>query len=327
MTKLTIICGPTAVGKTDFALSIAKKIGADLISIDSRQVYQGMNIGTGKDIPENAVFTCKTTFSVGNDIYRIGYYTIQSTRLWLCDIAKPNQPFSSAIFKRAFDLTLELLAKDTKSAILIGGTGYYLKSVLYPPATIAIPPNQELRSQLAELSVTQLQEQLCDRNLQRFSIMNQSDRANPHRLIRAIEITHSQSMIIPQSPSYEVGWFGLTAPKETLSQRITMRVKKRIDHGFSNELHTLIQTYPNFFTLQAGKALGFREWGNYLSNTWSQEEAIKAWISGEIAYAGRQITWFNKQTGLIWFDITDENWYAEASEALERWINHGTYYT
>lgn len=318
MTKLTVICGPTAVGKTDFALSIAKKTGADLISVDSRQVYQGMNIGTGKDIPKNTPFTKVASFSVSLDSYNVGYFTIQNIRLWLCDIAKPNQPFSSAIYKQAFDLALDSINKEQKQVILIGGTGYYLKSIINPPDTMTIPPNQNLRDELEKLSVSQLQNRLDQLDHHRFSSMNTSDCVNPRRLIRAIEVSQSTEKIPMATHPFEVSWVGLTAPKDYLSDRITKRVYARIDQGFDAEVTSLINTYPNFLDLPAGNTLGYQEWGKYLLKTLSREEAINRWTTAEISYAKRQLTWFNKQTNIVWFDITDKTWYAQASEQLER---------
>lgn len=323
MQKLTIICGPTAIGKTTFALSMAKKYGVDLISVDSRQVYKGMNIGTGKDLPKDSHFFRVSQFTAGNDTYDVGYYLIEDVKLWLYDIAKPTQSVSSAVFKQAFDLVLKQINLQENPPILIGGTGYYLKSIINPPETMTIPPNQQLRDSCKTSTVSELQQQLKKINNSYFVRMNHSDQNNPHRLIRAIEISSSKKPLIKNPQLYDVFGICLTAPLEIISSRISERVLTRVNQDFATEISILKKEYPLFKHSQASNSLGYQEWDGYLSGKWTEEEAINQWINTEVSYAKRQLTWFKKQPNLIWFDITEKTWYAQASEQLKRWLKNG----
>jgi tRNA dimethylallyltransferase len=157
--------------------------------------------------------------------------------------------------------------------------------------------------------------------------MNNSDYSNPRRLIRAIEISESKQQQIVSVQPFETMWCGLTAPKEYITDRIAARVHHRIKQDFTQELMVLQQQYPNFLELPAGNTLGYQEWGKYLTTEWTQAEAIAHWIINETAYAKRQLTWFNKQSDVTWFDITHKTWYAQTRDQLERWINYGTYYS
>ncbi|MDZ7586852.1 MAG: isopentenyl transferase family protein, partial [Patescibacteria group bacterium] len=156
MKKILIICGPTATGKTKLAVTLAKKFSGEIISADSRQIYQGMDIVTGKDLP--------AAKQAGITIY--GY-----------DLIKPDEEFSVAHFvKYAHDLINQI-----RFPIIVGGTGLYLNSLINPPPTLTIPPNWQLRKKLEKKSAVQLQKALMKINPIRFNQMNHSDQLNPRR--------------------------------------------------------------------------------------------------------------------------------------------------
>lgn len=267
MKKILIICGPTATGKTKLAASLAKKFSGEIISADSRQVYKGMDIVTGKDKPK------------GVKIYGL-------------DLVKPDENFSVANFIK-FARTL---INQIRFPIIVGGTGLYLNSLVNPPQTLAVSPNWQLRKKLEKKSVEQLQQQLKKINPLRFNQMNHSDQLNPRRLIRAIEVDLQGTSLQVNSArmflnKYDCLWLGLTAKKEILDQRIAKRVKARVKAGAVKEWQQLKNKYSS--DLPSMSAIGYR-----------QLPDVNKWIQAEQQYACRQLTWFKKNSHIHWFDIT-----------------------
>src|SRR3989344_4678270 len=168
--KLLIICGPTATGKTKLAANLSKKFSGKIISADSRQVYKGMDIVTGKDRPKEV-------------------------SIWGYDIIRPNEEFSVAHFVNLAGKEITRVDKQGKLPIIVGGTGFWLKSLLNPPATINIIPDWQLREKLEKFSATELLERLKKIDPKRAASMNQSDRNNPRRLMRAIEVAFHPELI------------------------------------------------------------------------------------------------------------------------------------
>ena len=264
MKKILIICGPTATGKTKLAASLAKKFSGEIISADSRQVYKGMDIVTGKDRPK------------GVKIHGL-------------DLVKPDEEFSVAHFVKY----AHSLINQIRFPIIVGGTGLYLDSLINSPKTLSIKPNWELRKKLEQRSAKQLQSMLKKLDLARFQHMNHSDQFNPRRLIRAIEVNlQGQSLQVPNlQAEYDVFWLGLTADNTTLAERIEARVKQRVKAGAVKEWQGLKTKYrPN---LPSMSAIGYR-----------QLPDVTKWIQAEQQYARRQLTWFKKNSNIHWFDTT-----------------------
>ena len=144
MKKALVICGPTATGKTSLGLKLAKKYNGQIISADSRQVYKGMDIGTGKDLPLNA------------KQQKDGHYLIKGIKVWGYDLINPNQDFSVGHFIKFTKPLIKKIHHQNQLPILVGGTGLYLKAVTGSIDTINIPPNPSLRKKLEKLSRTKL---------------------------------------------------------------------------------------------------------------------------------------------------------------------------
>ncbi len=267
MKKILIICGPTVTGKTKLAAKLAKKFSGEIISADSRQVYRGMDIVTGKDKPK------------GVKIYGL-------------DLVSPDEEFSVAHFVKY----ARALINKTRFPIIVGGTGLYIDSLINPPKTLSVKPNWQLRKKLEKKSISQLQKQLQKLDLTRWRSMNHSDQLNSRRLIRAIEVAK-----FPQGPAfpsertdlnkYDVLWLGLTADKKTLDERIQTRVRQRIEAGAVKEWQRLKKKYPS--SLPSMSAIGY-----------AQLPDIAAWIKAEQQYSRRQLTWFKANPDIYWVDIT-----------------------
>ena len=132
MNKLLVICGPTSTGKTTLAIALAKKFNGELISTDSRQVYKGMDIGTGKDLPEGAKFKLPW-------FQKYGYYEVGGTKIWGYDLADPRHEFSVAQYIKFAERIISDVLKRGKSPVLVGGTGLYIRGVVDGIATAGVP--------------------------------------------------------------------------------------------------------------------------------------------------------------------------------------------
>lgn len=262
MTQILIICGPTATGKTALAAKLAKKFNGELISADSRQVYQGMDIVTGKDRPAGVI------------IHGL-------------DLVKPSEEFSAAHFVIYARNLINQINNRGKLSIIVGGTGQYIDSLLNPPETLMVKPNWILRKKLERKTVLQLQEQVQKLNLARFKQMNYSDKNNPRRLIRAIEVASSLQGQTLKTYSYEILWLGLTMEKTVLNKRIAARVQARIAAGAMSEWQKLKKLYSPKLISMSG--IGYRELPD-----------ISAWVRAEQQYARRQLTWFKKNSSIHW---------------------------
>lgn len=267
MNKILIICGPTGTGKTKLALSLAKKFNGELVNADSRQVYKGLDALTGKD-------------------------RSKEIPIWLYDVIDVGQLFSAAHFVRLARRAVENIHGRKKLPIVVGGTGLYLSALTTTIDTLGIPPNTKLRKRLTPMSVEKLQKELQRVDAARWKRMNNSDRSNPRRLIRAIEVSRNTST--QRTPKYDALWIGLTAPLPVLKQSIEARVKARWDKA----LVEVTDDLPPI--LGAGPLLAFKH------GEISKAEAIAKWISAEYQYAKRQVTWFRKQKQIEWYTITHD---------------------
>src|SRR3989344_1102266 len=204
--QLLVILGPTATGKTDLAISLAKKFNGELVSCDSRQVYMGLDIGTGK-LPG------------GRWKMEDGKWIVNGISIHLYDVVDPKTQYSVAHFVKDAGRVIENIRKRGKLPIIVGGTGLYLKALLYGLSNLAVPADKSLRKKLEKLSREDLQIKLQKISPEKWKSLNYSDRQNPRRLVRAIELEISSR----RSPfdhlrgdlaDYEVLKIGLTAPRE-----------------------------------------------------------------------------------------------------------------
>lgn len=188
MEKLLVICGPTATGKTSVAIHLAKKFNGELVSADSRQVYRKMDIGTGKDLPQNSSFQFPVSSLKKQDV---GFYVIDGIRLWGYDLIDPQNDFNISKYLNIAKDIIEEIWKRDKLPILVGGTGFYIKGIIDGIGTSQIPKDESLRKSLEKKDVEELFEILAQTDSVRSSKLNKSDRNNPRRIIRAIEIALS----------------------------------------------------------------------------------------------------------------------------------------
>lgn len=314
-----VICGPTAMGKTNLAVSLAQQYSTHILACDSRQIYQEMSIGTGKDIPSNAVKEVISVKGWGNTkVYSTANYSIFGY-----DIIKPGQKYSAIDYYHYAWPVIKFIWSEQKLPIIVGGTGQYLKYLFTPPDTAGIAPNFTLRHLLNQKTLKSLQAQLQTISPSKWEKMNSSDQKNPHRLIRAIEVSRATSSNITKSNHSPANtlFIGLTSTSKSLKQAIKKRVNDRANSHFTQELKNLLEKYPHFFKSEAATAIGYRQWHEYVNGRRSLDSTLTEWVNQEYQYAKRQLTWFKKQPEIVWFDVdqpdfqeqivlTIKNWYA-----------------
>lgn len=308
MNRIVIITGQTATGKTKLALDYASKYNGELINCDSRQIYKYLDIITGKDVG-NSTFQ----ESYRQNHYSVGFYTLKRyTNIWLYDVVKPNEYFSSFDF---VTLTLRLIKKILsrgKTPIIVGGTYMYIRHLIYGVETECIPPDWRIRKQLGEKSIPELQKILKSINLESYSRLNNSDKNNPQRLIRKIEIAsfYSANPNITKANPQKLGsskliieFLGLKfKDNEKLQKNIEKRVEKRLKQGAVDEVKKILKM--GFKENDPGlKTIGYRQLISYLNGTFTRGEAIEQWITKEYQYAKRQHTFMKKDKNISWREI------------------------
>ncbi len=320
MNKLLVICGPTSTGKTSLAIKLAKELNGEIISADSRQVYKGMDIGTGKDLPRNSEL-------IINNLKLGGYYKIQGTKIWGYDLIDPKKEFSVAQYLKIAHHVIDDISGREKLPILVGGTGLYIKGVIDGIGTADIPKNNKVRKNLEGKSADELYENLSQLDSLKAGSMNSSDRKNPRRLIRAIEVAQYQLTKKAISPvhhtignKFDVLYIGLTAPQVFLEERIDKRVKDRVEKGIKKEVEKLLKSGVGW-DKQAMMAMGYGLWRDYFEGDVPEEIVIDEWARDEKKYAKRQITWFKKDERIKWFDVTNSEYPNNVEILVKTWYN------
>lgn len=330
MSKVLVVCGPTATGKTDLAIHLIKSLSlgkkgnvGEIISVDSRQVYSQMDIGTGKDLPAGAkfIFPDDSLKKKG-----IGCYVVEGVRIWGYDLISPNKDFSVGNYLKKVTPIVKSILRRKKMPVLVGGSGLYLKALVDGIQTAFIPRDNTLRKFLSSFSVEELFERLDQLDPEKAASLNLSDRKNPRRLVRAIEIAKWQinnfgknlSPKLPWSKDTQFLFIGLFAPFSFLKKKIKKRVYKRMTMGFEKEVKDLIKAGISW-SFHSMDTLGYKNIKRYIDGEIKKSEMIKSWINDEFSYAKRQMTWFKKDKRIIWFDVSFTNYKKEVEKLVKDW--------
>jgi tRNA dimethylallyltransferase len=322
MNKLLVVCGPTAIGKTSVGIKLGKKYSGEIISADSRQVYKGMDIGTGKDIENSSIYNLQFTINK----YDVGFYEINDVPVWLMDMAEPDQQVTVADWLKGAKKVVQDLQDKNKLPIIVGGTGFYIQAFTDGIDTLGIPPDKKQRKKLNKLPVDELQQKLEKAAPKVYQNLNRSDRNNPHRLIRKIEIAQAKESKDFDDSNHrsllkagaDVLKIGLRAPKKYIYEKIDQRVEKRIEQGLLEEIEELL---GNGYTWDdpGMNTLAYKEFRSYFKDGKNIEDFIQRWKYDEHSYARRQLTWFKKDKKIKWFDITDENRFDDLEKLVHNW--------
>lgn len=310
--KIIVIIGPTASGKSDLALRLAKLAqgkafrkygvnGAEIISADSRQVYRGMDIGTGK-VKKDRIMNHELRIM---GLSKESYYS-EGIRHHLIDVANPKKQFTADDFKKLGEKAIKDILSRKKIPIIVGGTGFYIDILLGRMQTAEVPPNPKLRKDLDKLSTEHLFKILRKLDPQRAKTI---DPKNRRRLVRALEIvltTKKPSLATkyPRSNSnYEILWLGINPGKEKLAKNIKNRLEKRLEQGMVREVKKLIKNGISHKRLQKF-GLEYKWLSLYLQNKISYEEMRENLYRDIIRYSKRQMTWFKRNKEIYWLDPT-----------------------
>lgn len=267
------ILGPTATGKTSFAVYVAAQLNGEIISADSRQVYRGMDIGTGKDLTEYE-------------------YEGQKIPHHLIDIVKPGYEYNVFEFQRDFLKAYEQIEKNGTFPILCGGTGMYIESVLKGYKLINVPENEELREDLELKSDIDLEEMLKDFK----ALHNTTDVSDRDRLLRAIEIQtyYDENPDLDTSfPEINTIILGLDFDRRVVRSRITDRLEERLKEGMIEEVEDLLAQGVSAEKLKF-YGLEYRFVTQYLSDEISYDEMSRRLNTAIHQFAKRQMTWFRR---------------------------------
>jgi tRNA dimethylallyltransferase len=312
LTKIIVVVGPTASGKSDLAINLALKYGGEIISADSRQVYKGLDIGSGK-VPRDSVIAKTanrkppTYFSGGVPHH-------------LLDVASPKRTFTVARYQKLARKALRDILRRGKLPIIVGGTGFYIDALLHDTALPEVKPNPKLRAKLGKLSAPELFKELQIKDPVRAASI---ERHNPRRLIRALEIIAATGKPVPRlSPaSYsnvlknigiagaDVLKIGITRPPEELRKRIHMRLLSRMKQGMVAEVKRLHAQGVSWKRLD-DLGLEYRYISRYLRELPRLSSRVQARdllqkmlveLEKEIWwYSKRQITWWRKDKEIKW---------------------------
>lgn len=293
MQKMITILGPTASGKTSLAAALAARIDAEIISADSRQVYRGMTLGTGKDL----------------DDYRQGDRLIP---YHLIDICEPGTKYNLFQYQQDFHLIYNNIVARGVRPILCGGTGLYIESVLKGYALSPVPQNQALRDKLADKSLAELTEMLEDLKRRNHSVMhNRTDVDTAQRAIRAIEI-ETYNLEHPTDnrtlPPIDSVIIGVDINREERRRKITQRLKQRLEEGMVDEIRQLLDRgiAPENLIYYG---LEYKFVTEYVIGKTSYEEMFRQLEIAIHQFAKRQMTWFRgmERRGFTihWIDALD----------------------
>jgi tRNA dimethylallyltransferase len=280
--NLLVLLGPTASGKTHLAVQAARHLDGEIISADSRQVYRGLDIGSGKDLEEYG-----------------------TTPYHLIDVADPGYEFSLFDFAQAFSRSFDEIRGRNRLPILCGGTGLYLDAVLQGYNLVKVGENRALRQELEPLSLALLQERLHALRPEQHNTTDLEDRC---RLIRAIEIAVGEQQ--PESqplhmPALTPRIFGLRWPRELLRKRITQRLRQRLEQGMLEEVEGLHGAGVSWETLDY-YGLEYRFVGQYLQGQFNRNDLFQKLNSAIHQFAKRQETWFRRMerqgVAIHWLD-------------------------
>ncbi|OGD69113.1 tRNA (adenosine(37)-N6)-dimethylallyltransferase MiaA [Candidatus Campbellbacteria bacterium RIFCSPLOWO2_02_FULL_35_11] len=294
--KIIVVLGPTSSGKSDLAVDLARKFDGEIISADSRQVYKGLDIGSGK-------ITKK-------EMKNITHY--------LLDVIDPKKTFTVAQFKKKSDKTIKDILKREKIPIIAGGTGFYIQAVVDNIVLPEVKPNLKLRKELAKKSADELAEILKKLDKRRSG---EIDLKNPRRLIRAIEIATALGNV-PKLPEarplaeYEVLQIGIKTDDEVLKERIAKRFEKRVKAGIVKEAEELHKEGLSWKRMNE-IGLAHKYIALYLQGKIKKQEMIENSVKEEWRYAKRQKTWFKRDKRILWFSLDEkENIFKETEKFL-----------
>ena len=287
MSNLITILGPTATGKTALAAEVAYRLGGEIISADSRQVFRGMDIGTGKDLAD---------------------YDLHGTHIpyYIIDICDPGEEYSAYRFLNDFRAAYESIVTRGRQPILCGGTGLYIDAVVRGYQLADAPVDPDYRRTLEPFSDEELTQRLASYG----PLHNHTDTETRERLVRALEIqefAQRHPEAYTRLPEMEHKIFGLLLPRQVVIDRIEARLRRRMDEGMTSEVQRLLDEGVKPERLMR-YGLEYRHVTRFLTGQCTQEELFRDLFTDIRRFAKRQMTWFRRMerngVAIHWIDGT-----------------------
>ncbi|ANZ62167.1 tRNA dimethylallyltransferase [Secundilactobacillus paracollinoides] len=287
MKKLMAIIGPTAVGKTALSIKLAQVFNGEVISGDSMQVYQGLDIGTAKITADEK----------------------QGVPHYLIDIKQPNERYSVADFVASAQQLIDEITARGHVPMIVGGTGFYLKALLYDMTLggDTYEPSEAVRQKWHQYATIRGQQALWD-HLASIDpdAAEKIPVSNERRVVRALEVYDRTGELFSKQSSgtklrYDPLIIGLNTDRVLLYQRINQRVDQMLDEGLEREARQLFDAGGQDW--QSGKGIGYREFFPYFEHQQPKQETVEQIKQDTRHYAKRQLTWFRHQVPVTWFDI------------------------
>ncbi|MES2214272.1 MAG: tRNA (adenosine(37)-N6)-dimethylallyltransferase MiaA [Patescibacteria group bacterium] len=275
--KVLVIVGPTAIGKSGLAVELAKKLNGEIVSADSRQVYKGLDIGTGK----------------------VTEVEMQGVPHHMLDVADPKKVYSASEFKTQGEVVLKDIAERNRLPIIVGGTGFYIDALTGSASLPQVPPNPKLRTMLEKLPTEKLFALLKKKDPVRAKTI---DTKNKVRLVRALEIIEAMGTVPTlkkQRSPYEFVFVGLATPQEDLDKKIRARLIQRMP-GMIREAKKLKADGLSYKRMDE-LGLEYRHLALYLQKKVSKKEMLEDLFIAIRQYSRRQMTWFKKNKNIRWF--------------------------
>lgn len=299
--KVLVIVGPTASGKSALGVRLAKKFKGEIISADSRQVYRGLNIGTGK----------------------IGKREMHGVPHHLLDVASPKKKFSASDFSKLARTRIDTMIYHSVLPIVVGGTGFYIDAFLGRTQMPDVPPNLALRKKLATFSASQLFSRLKKADPKRAKAMDTpSERNNKVRLIRALEVAKAKPTEKHIDISiYDVLWIGISPPFATLEKKIALRLNARVKAGMVAEAKRLRKAGLSFKRMEE-LGLEYRSLARLLQKKISKEEMVAELQRDIRRYAKKQLMYWKRNKEIQWFDPREST---KIEAAVKEWLSTTPY--
>lgn len=305
--KLFVLTGPTAVGKTSLSIALAKKLGGEIISADSMQIYKYMDIGTAKVKAEE----------------------MEDVPHHLIDIVYPDEEFTVSDYQKQATKLIKELNQKGRLPIIVGGTGLYINSLVYELQFAKVPPNEELRQRYEELANTYGNEYLHEKlsrideeSSQRIHV------ADRKRIIRALEIyeetgktmTEYNKNFRKETNKYDLAMVCLNMDRAQLYERINKRVDLMLNDGLVEEVKVILKMGYDKESV-ALQGIGYKEIIMYLDGQISFDRAVELIKQGSRNYAKRQLTWFRRDKRIHWVDVGDFDGFEELINYLTKHVN------
>lgn len=298
MKKLYVIVGPTASGKTDYAINLAKEIDGEIVSADSRQVYTELNHGSGKVTSE--------------EMQNIKHYGLNIASVKTLTEDSGQNKVNVEIWRKEARSAIQQIVSHDKTPIIVGGTMHWIDALMYGKEFSEVKPDHKLRKELEELELDDLLTKLksLDEDYYNKILNNNSDIKNKRRIIRAIEIASQSSDnkikeigYIDEFKDFEVIWIGLKIDREILRKRIEKRLEKRWE-DILIEVKDMMEKFDEDMGSELIKlGLEYKYATLYIKNELSEKEAKESIINSSIKYARRQMTWWKRNVEIGWIQM------------------------